>query len=245
MKKTIPEEVNKIGIITVVRSDKLGLEATGRSILEKFKHNKFEWIVWINSSSLDLEDHVRISQKYKAHKIHVEDDMGIFDAMNKSLEKSDADLIIFLNARDTIIEEFDLSSIKGPALIPVQYIDYFGRMRKVKVNRALKFGIPYCHQGMILPRKGYYYDIDFKFGADYLALLNFNLQWPLPILPKGLIQYDTSGVSTVNRWEADKWTARVIRLRFGFVWASLYLCKCLIKLGIKQIYNIKCKLLGK
>ncbi len=237
MKKNLSKKTSKLGIITVVKSDHLGLEATGHSIFTKIKQNNFEWIVWINSSSLKLEEHILIAKKYKAHKIFVEDDLGIFDSMNKSLERSDSELILFLNARDTVIEEIYTCDLHGPTLIPVQYTDYFGRRRRVKVNQTLKLGIPYCHQGMILPRKGYHYDTGYKFGADYLALLRLNLEWPLPLSSKGLINYDTTGISTVNRWESDRWTAKIILKEFGFLSAIYFISYCGIKLVVKRFFD--------
>jgi glycosyltransferase involved in cell wall biosynthesis len=203
-----------------------------------------EYIIWINNrSTLEVN---RLDEYYNYADIIIHDkDLGIFDAMNRALQYASGDYVMFLNARDIIIETFDLKEISGPCLVPVQYWDYFGRKRLVRVAPSMNFGIPYCHQGMILPRAGYYYDVVLKYGADYLALLDFNFNWPLPMLSSGLIEYDTTGVSTVNRWESDKWTARIIRARFGYGLAAFYLVKCLFKLGIKRIYDLKCIFFGR
>jgi len=235
----------KLSVITVVRSDPEGLLATGRSIGANLGAKNIEWVVWINASSLELSEHIRIAKEFGATKCVVGDDHGIFDAMNKSLCVACGDYILFLNARDTIKESFEVDEINGPRLIRVTYVNYFGEQKFVQERKTLKLGIPYCHQGIVLPRIGYYYNTGLKYGADYLALLNFNLDWPLPMLSSGLIEYDTSGVSTVNRWESDKWTAGVIRDRFGYSWASIYLAKCLLKLGIKRIFDLKCRLFDK
>jgi len=195
-----------------------------------------EYLVWINDKCQDIALHLKVACDH-ADTVIIGNDVGIFDAMNKALLYAKGEYVLFLNARDEIIEPFDLKKIAGPCLIPVIYRNYFGRLRLVPVSKTVKMGIPYCHQGMILPRKGYYFDIRFKYGADYAALLNFNFRWPLPILESGLIKYDTTGVSTLNRWESDKWTALIIKEKFGVFWALLYLSVCLMKLGIKRLYR--------
>lgn len=231
-------------IITVVMNDPAGLIRTATSV-DKFKTNGgIEYIIWISHRS--TQELVHIDEFYQTADMIIQgEDYGIFDAMNRSLQYASGKYILFLNARDIIIEPFNIQEVNGPCLVPVVYSDYFGRSRIVRAAKTIKFGIPYCHQGMILPRNGYHYDASLKYGADYLALLNYDFDWPLPMLSSGLIKYDTTGVSTVNRWESDKWTARVIRDRFGYAWASAYLAKCLLKLGIKRIYDLKCKLFDK
>lgn len=228
-------------IVTVVMNDPEGLIHTAASVGRLKVQDGIEYIVWINNRS--TQDLIHIEKYYRyADKIIQGEDFGIFDAMNRSLHYASGRYVLFLNARDVIIEPFNLREIQGACLVPVRYLDYFGRSRMVSIAKTVTLGIPYCHQGMILPRKGYYYDASLKYGADYLALLDFNFDWPIPMLSSGLVEYDASGVSTVNRWESDKWTARVIRDRFGYTWASVYLGKCLLKLGIKRIYDLKCKL---
>ncbi|MEN9421781.1 MAG: hypothetical protein RLZZ107_1260 [Bacteroidota bacterium] len=240
-KFTKPNPNTRLSIITVVKDDTIGLLSTMDS-LKKLNSYLLETVVWINSTSNFKQEHIDIAIT-NADVVICGDDLGIFDAMNKALSYANGTYVLFLNARDRIINPFIICNLNEPVLVPIQYTDYFGKTRLVKVSKSTKLGIPYCHQGMILPRLGYQYDTNFKYGADYLALLNFNLPWPLPILSVGLVEYDTSGVSTINRWESDLWTARVILLRFGYLFATVFLFKCIFKLAIKRIYDLKCKLL--
>lgn len=234
----------KLTIITVVKDDPEGLRSTISSIEKNLsKDDSFEYVVWVNSRSIDVPGHISVAIK-SANVLIVGEDEGIFDSMNRAAMYAGGQYMLYLNARDKIIEPFPVNSIASPCLIPVQYIDYFGRKRNVKVSKFLQMGIPFCHQGMILPREGYIYDASYRYGADYLALLNFNLSWPLPLLEKGLIEYDTTGVSTVNRWEADKWTSRVIRNKFGILWCYAYLVYCVSKLSIKCLFDLKRKILS-
>lgn len=232
-----------LSIVTVVKDDSDGLQVTAISIEKNLPRDEsFEYVVWINSSTTDMEAHLSTALLF-ADVVVVAEDKGIFDSMNRAAQHAIGNYLLFLNARDQIIEPFSMDKIKGPSLIPVQYIDYFGKKRNVKVARYLQMGIPFCHQGMILPREGYTYNTSYKYGADYLALLNFNLDWPLPLLQKGLVEYDTTGISTVNRWEADKWTAKVIHAKFGWGWRYAYLAYCLSKLAVKRLFALKRKVL--
>lgn len=243
-KKSIPNKKKILTIITIVMNDPDGLVSTAKS-LDKFKTvDELEYIVWVNHRSTAEIGRIDEYCQYADIIIHGEDH-GIFDAMNRAMHYANGDYVLFLNARDHIIEPFNLNEIVGPCLVPVKYRDYFGRVRFVRVSKAIEFGIPYCHQGMILPRIGYQFDAYMRYGADYLALLNFNIAWPLPMLTQGLIEYDSTGVSTVNRWDSDKWTARVIKHRFGYSWTVSYLVFCICKLIVKRIYDFKVILLGK
>jgi hypothetical protein len=232
----------KLSIITVVKGDEKGLATTLMS-LNCLDLRKAEVVVWINANTDKLQEHIFTAIQY-ADTVISGSDTGIFDAMNRALDHAVGRFILFLNAKDKIIKPFSINDIDHPCVISVRYKNYFGLVRFVKVAKTKKLGIPYCHQGMILPRVGYNYNTRYKYGADYLALLDHNLPWPMQRLPVGLVEYDTTGVSTINRWESDRWTALVIKDQFGYFWSFLYLGKCLLKLSIKRIYDLKIRLMG-
>ena len=229
--------IKKLTIVTVVKDDLAGLIKTAESVDLIYPREEIQYVVWINSSSQSIVNSLESFSKY-ADVIVLGNDFGIFDAMNKSLEFSTGEFVLFLNAKDVILEGFNLDYLNEPSLIKVKYKNYFGFEGWVKPSKLINRGIPYCHQGMILPRYGYHYDVDYKFGADYLALINLNLKWPLPFLNDGVVRYDTTGVSTVNRFKSDKWTAKVIEAKFGKALAIHYLLISVLKLIIKRIYDV-------
>jgi hypothetical protein len=231
-----------LSIITVVKSDSVGLLETMESI-NLLDCNNIQTIVWINSDTEEIDNHIRIAEKF-ANKVIVNHDDGIFDAMNKALYFSDGRFILYLNARDKIIKPFNVADINESVLIPVIYNNYFGVRKMVKVKKTVKMGIPYCHQGIIMPKDGYFYDIKYKYCADYLAILNFNFKWPLRMINNGLIEYDTTGVSSINRWESDKSTASIIYKKFGFFWGTSFIIISLFKLAIKRLYDAICLLIN-
>ena len=192
--------------------------------------------VWISSSSADISNHIfECAHPYTT--FVVGDDSSIFHAMNCALRFCDSELVQFLNAGDYYIKSLDLSTVCSPCLVPVSYVNYFGKFVKVPVRKSLSFGIPYCHQGMILPAKGLYFP-GLRFGSDYLALLDLLIPWPLPLLSTGCVYYDNNGFSSKNRGLSDFYTARIIASRFGYFNSLLFLVFSRAKLLIKFFYSL-------
>lgn len=225
----------KLGIITVVKNDINGLNETLSSV-NQLDRSSIRLYVWINSDSFNLDGHLSVAKEF-ADDVMVGNDDGVFDAMNKALNYIDSDYVLFLNARDTIVAPFNVDEVDSAKLIRTIYTDYFNTKRDVRISKSVKFGMPYCHQGMILPRIGLSFDKSLKYGADYQALLDLKLKWPLDFLSSGVINYDNTGISTINRWEADKWTYFVVCKNFGHLFACFYIMKCLVKLFIKRLYD--------
>lgn len=232
-------EAPTLAIVTIVKDDPAGLIATCSSLALVSPRSRVEAIVWIKQPG--IQERAILDQIAPlVDTIVIGEDHGIFDAMNRALGHVRSDLCLFLNARDTIVEPLDVAEITGPCLIRVRYRDYFGHLRLVRPNPTIKFGIPYCHQGMILPSDKCRFDPQLRFGGDYQFLVQSGVKWPLPILDCGLVHYDTDGVSTVNRWASDRWTAHVIARQFGWLWATAYVIKAIGKLGIKRVYDLWC-----
>ena len=61
--------------------------------------------------------------------------------MNCALHFCESELVQFLNAGDYYINTLDISSVSSPCLVPVTYIDFFGRIVNVSVRHTLTFGI--------------------------------------------------------------------------------------------------------
>lgn len=99
----------KISIITVVKNDAAGLEKTILSAWDQQETN-FELIV-IDGGSTDGT--VAVFRKYQ-EKINFwssEPDHGIFDAMNKGLDKASGEYVIFLNAGDVFSSDKVLGAL--------------------------------------------------------------------------------------------------------------------------------------
>jgi len=99
---------NKVSIITVVLNDKIGLEKTIHSVLEQtFKD--YEHVVIDGKSTDGTLDVIRL-YKENISKTLSEQDMGVYDAMNRGIKLSTAEWLIFLNAGDVFYSKTSLES---------------------------------------------------------------------------------------------------------------------------------------
>lgn len=102
-----------LSIITVCYNEK-NVERTCKSIAEQTFQN-FEWIVIDGGSNPET---LKILEKYK-NRIHVfvsEKDTGVYNAMNKGIERSSGAWLNFMNAGDTFSDNKVLEEIfKGAA----------------------------------------------------------------------------------------------------------------------------------
>ena len=89
---------NLITIITVVKNSAPTIEKCIRSVLEQ-NYDKIEHII-IDGKSNDGTTEILKKYKNKISKIVIQDDKGIWDAMNKGVEIASGDIIGFLNADD-------------------------------------------------------------------------------------------------------------------------------------------------
>ena len=93
----------KVSIVTITWNAARTLQRTLDSVRQQTYANIEHWI--IDGASTD--DTLLIAQHYQQDsrhdvKIQSEPDKGLYDAMNKGLQKATGDYIVFLNAGDTL-----------------------------------------------------------------------------------------------------------------------------------------------
>ena len=86
-------------IITVVKNDDKNIKKTIYSV-SKQTYKNFEYII-IDGNSKDKTLNEIIKNKKNVNYLLSEDDLGIYDAMNKGLHKSNGKFIVYLNSGDT------------------------------------------------------------------------------------------------------------------------------------------------
>lgn len=103
--------MNKISIITINRNNAEGLERTIKSVIEQSYAN-YEFLI-IDGESTD--NSVDIIKQYSSDITFwvSEKDTGIFNAMNKGIERSTGDYCYFLNSADIFINPDVLKEIFG------------------------------------------------------------------------------------------------------------------------------------
>ena len=179
-------------IITVTLDNRAGLARTMQSVQAQSCRD-YEWIV-IDGGSEDGS--VEMLENSAARWIS-ERDGGIYDAMNKGLERARGRYVMFLNAGDTLAHDQTLETIKvmnqgqssppdfiyGDALEAQHY-------KRARAHEKLAAGMFTHHQAMFYRRStlgALRYDTGYKIAADYdftcrfLALANRVLYAPLPI----------------------------------------------------------------
>ena len=167
----------KISIITVNYNNEKGLEKTIKSVIFQ-SYGNIEYII-IDGNSKD--NSIKIIDKYanKIDKIISEQDNGVYDAMNKGIEISTGDWIIFMNSGDIFYDQNSIASIFKKT---IESDVLFGNaiytkekkqiLVKTKNLNRMNFYMPFSHQSVFVKSK-----ILKKFGFDtsFSILADFNL----------------------------------------------------------------------
>lgn len=222
----------KFSVITVTYNAAGGLERTIQSVLEQ-EGVEVEYLVIDGGSTDGTVDIVRRYESRIAYWVS-EPDRGLYDAMNKGLEKSTGTYLLFLNAGDVFQRPDTLAGVAGVArkggCPDVLYgetdlVDGLGRYmapRRLKAPETLnwksfRMGMLVCHQAFIVKREhAPLYDLSYRFSADFdwcircmkraKTLVNTHLR---------LVYYQYEGLSTANRKASLKERYRIMQKYYG------------------------------
>lgn len=100
---------NKFSIITVNLNNVSGLAATMQSVFNQV-FNEYQYIV-IDGGSTDGSVHLLEDHKNKLSYRVSESDTGVYNAMNKGIQKATGEYVLFLNSGDFLLDENVLASI--------------------------------------------------------------------------------------------------------------------------------------
>ena len=206
-------------IITITRQHLDGLKATQSSLAQE-EPALFEWIVIDGASTDGTAEYLQktrpltppLSPPGRGRSTAgaegegalcwiSEPDNGIYDAMNKGLERARGDYVLFLNAGDTLALPRTLETLTEilkarPVKPDLIYGDAFedtneGRITKTaRPHGQLRQGLFTHHQAMIYAREtindlryDQRYDIaaDYKFTAEFLHRASDVFYWPRPV----------------------------------------------------------------
>lgn len=224
---------HRFSIVTVCWNDLAGLQATGVSLGSQ-TFTDFEWIV-IDGASSDgtrgwLEAAADVDQWVS------EPDQGIYDAMNKGLERAGGEYVIFINSGDALADERVLNDVKIAAdqesrgLIYGDAIDvapngdeYYRTARDVK---WLWLGMPTQHQSMFFERAAVgtlRYDTSFSLSGDYAFVAALMRGRRATRLERPICRYALGGRSTIDRKQGIR-EDRIVRRRIlGMPWPLVWL----------------------
>ena len=180
-----------------------------------------------------------------AHAILVfsEPDKGLYDAMNKGIDRATGDYLIFLNAGDVFPSEDTLEFVEGcvgegEELPGVLYGDtdivnmdgHFLRHRRLTPPKRLSWrsfmwGMLVCHQSFYARAdiaKGIHYNLDYRFSADVdwcIRIMRESARRHLPLRNVNAVitNYLDGGMSVQNHKASLKERFQVMRSHYGLL----------------------------
>lgn len=239
----------KISIITVTFNCQGSIEATINSILTQHFPN-FELII-IDGASTDGTLNVINKYKSRIKCIVSEPDNGIFDAMNKGIERANGDFVLFMNSGDTFVNNDVLSLINFDKEYGVIYGNMVINVRNKKLeckpepffkskDYIKTMGI--CHQCIFVRTdlaKRYKFAPEFKIAADFNMIFQiWKKGYKFKYVDVPIANYDTTGFSAQNYPKQLKEICRIwgIENKFATKLVLLYLTsKATLKCKIKKI----------
>lgn len=228
-----------ISVVTICYNAKNDLEKTILSVLSQ-TYQDIEYII-IDGGSTDGT--VDIIHKYSERLFYwiSEPDKGIYDAMNKGMDRATGSWINFMNAGDTFCDNeviknifgyndlSDYSVIYGDCYVSklnqLQYLKAFS-MKKVHVQ------MPFCHQSSFIRKTRLRFSIDLKIAADYQMIYEYyrmNGISSFLYISKPISVFDATGISTTNNNLLQK-EYGIVYKRTRNAYYYIYLCKQILKM---------------
>lgn len=226
----------RISIITVTYNAEATLERTLQSVAQQ-TYSEIEHLI-IDGASTDHT--LEIARQYPHAIVFSEPDKGLYDAMNKGLQRATGDYLCFLNAGDKLHSKETLAhivaSISDGSPIGVIYGDTqivdaqgnFLRNRRLTPPehltwKSFKDGMLVCHQAFYINRQiALPYDMTYRFSADF--------DWCIRCMKEGekqgmqnlyvhepLADYLAEGMTTANHQASLKERFQIMAKHYGLL----------------------------
>lgn len=220
-----------ITIITVCLNSQTTLEQCIQSVLHQTYLN-IEYII-VDGDSTDGTRHVIEKYEYCIDYFLSEPDRGLYHAMNKGLELASGDYIVILNSDDWYEQDCVETLVKakkyaGTSFVSAlaQHVDQKGKMlqvlRSMPYNPSLRLRMPLRHETMLLAANIYNdigtYDESYRIIADFhLTTRLFEKGYTHYEVPRPLLFFRNTGISSLNKSELFDERQRLIRSQFQFL----------------------------
>lgn len=166
---------NKVTVVTVVFNNVRHIEATIQSVVNQTYPN-IEYIIIDGGSTDGTVDLIKKYEDRLAYWVS-EPDKGIYDAMNKGIDKATGSWMIFMNSGDRFTNEEVLTTVfSTPQQADILYGDAimeypsFQTIFKKNPLTSMWKRAPFCHQASFIKTnllKEWKYDTQYKIGADH------------------------------------------------------------------------------
>ncbi len=193
-------------IITINYNNVDGLRQTAESVISQTCHN-YEWII-IDGGSNDGSK--KIIEKYEKHLAYwcSEPDKGVYNAMNKGVDKAHGEYLLFLNSGDVLYDKYVLQQVESVNSVAdiisgqVVRLDNDELLRTYRSSMLLQLYFDtFNHQGTFIHRKLFkntLYDEELKIASDWKFFLNAVVKYnaSVDILDLKIAKQDMTGIST-------------------------------------------------
>jgi len=230
-----------ISIVTITFQAEAYITRTLQSILEQGHRDQFEYII-IDGNSQDSTQKMIQQSGLKIDYFISEPDRGIYDAMNKGLEKATGNYILFMNAGDQFASKDTLQTIvqlmkHDPDLIysDANLVDingqFIGKRSEATPHKLpqkltwhdYKYGMLICHQAFICKRSiAPFFSLEYQLSSDIdweircLQAAHKIIQMPEPIC-----NYLMGGASVKNLKKSWIERFQVLSIHFGLIQTTL------------------------
>lgn len=183
-------------VITVTRNNLRGLKKTYKSILSQICDD-YEWIVIDGASTDGTSDFLNEN----CYNWISEPDKGIYDAMNKGIDRASGDYLIFMNAGDCFAMPKTLDYIKQRAINQNPDFIYGDaiedrHLKKARHHMNINYGMITHHQAMAYKAPLSHYDLNYKIAADYdLTFQIVKNSAHILYIPTALCLFESGGIS--------------------------------------------------
>lgn len=227
----------KLSIITITYQAEAYIERTLRSVFEQGCAEEIDYIV-VDGASKDRTLEIIEANKVQINQVISEKDNGIYDAMNKGMQRAKGEYILFLNAGDTFASATTLKNIllelkENPDVLYGEAVFVnneglsLGLRSEVTPHRLpaqlswrdFKYGMLVCHQAFIARRSiGPLFNLEYRLSSD--------IDWEIQVLKKSnlilkssdpICNYLMGGASVQNLKRSWKERYLVLKSHFGFL----------------------------
>jgi glycosyltransferase involved in cell wall biosynthesis len=214
-----------ITVVTVSYNAKEVIEQTILSVIEQ-TYPRIEYII-IDGGSTDGT--VEIIKKYESKIAYwaSEPDKGIYDAMNKGLDKATGDWINFMNAGDCFYDKFTVEKavnrfhLLSPAVVYGDFVSktsiglFPQKLTPFFLSNKYIYGKDICHQSVFVKTilaKAIRFDLNYPISADFKMLYEiYKLNYPFFYISEPVAIFEVeNGISINNAMRAYKENAMIL-----------------------------------
>ena len=225
-----------ISIVTICYNNRAGVEETWRSVQSQTSPD-WEWIVVDGASSDGTPDFLAALTDPRIRWVS-EKDAGLYDAMNKGLERAGGEYVTFLNSGDLFADPDVLQEVArftdSNGLPDLCYGDAYEMtpegerlLKRALTHRRVWYGMFTHHQAMfyrlefVRPQS---YRLNYKIAADYAFTAEtlarggkaLHLALPLCVFEKGGLSERSAALGRAEVWDVQRTILRMpLALRLG------------------------------